>query len=118
MLNEKQKLIQEKLEDIYRVVKFEGIEDVTAQVTAKKMNRHKFLKNLVIYTIGYSYQLIEHYQLTTSEDYNVSYVLQTLSNEEKDTLDATVFLLEWAVTKLAITFGLDPEDVKRGDCNV
>lgn len=118
MLNEKQKNIQEKLEDIYRVVKFEGIEDVAEQVTAKKMNRHKFLKNLVTYMTGYCYHLIENYQLTSSEGYNVSYVLETLSSEEIDTLDATVFLLEWAVTKLALSFGLDPEDVKRGDFNV
>lgn len=118
MLNEKQNLIQEKLEDIYRVIKVENIEVITEQVTGKKMNRHSFLNNLVTYMTGYSYELIESYQLTSSEGYNVSYVLQTLSSEEKDTLDATVFLLEWAVTKLAITFGLDPEDVKRGDCNV
>ena len=118
MLNAKQEVIKEKLEDIYRVIKVENIEVITQQVTGKKMNRHSFLNNLVTYMTGYSYELIESYQLTTSEDYNVSYVLQTLSSEEKDTLDATVFLLEWAVTKLAITFGLDPEDVKRGDCNV
>lgn len=118
MLNAKQETIQEKLQDIYRVVKFEGIEDVTAQVTGKKLSRHSFLNNLVTYMTGYCYELIENYQLTSNEDYNVTYVLQTLSSEEKDTLDATVFLLEWAVTKLALSFGLDPEDVKRGDCNV
>ena len=118
MLNEKQNLIQEKLEDIYRVVKFEGIEEVSVQVTGKKLSRHSFLNNLVTYLTGFCYELIEHYQLTSSEDYNVTYVLETLSSAETDTLDSTVFLLEWAVTKLAITFGLDPEDVKRGDCNV
>ena len=112
MLNEKQKLIQEKLEDIYRVVKFEGIEDVTAQVTAKKMNRHKFLKNLVTYMTGYCYELIEHYQLTSSEDYNVSYVLQVLSDEEPETLRDTEFLLEWAISKLAYAFGLDTIEIK------
>lgn len=117
MVNEKQKVIQEKLQDIYRVVKFEGIEDVTAQVTGKKMNKHKFLKNLVIYTIGYCYRLIERYQLTTSEDFNVSYVLQALSDEEPETLRDTEFILEWAISKLAYAFGLDPQDVKRGDSN-
>lgn len=115
MLNEKQNLIQEKLEDIYRVVKFEGIEEVSVQVTGKKLSRHSFLNNLVTYMTGYCYELIENYQLTSNEDYNVTYVLQTLSSEETDTLDATVFLLEWAVTKLALSFGLDSEDVKRGD---
>ncbi len=112
MVNEKQKVIQEKLQDIYRVVKFEGIEDVTAQVTGKKMNRHKFLKNLVTYLTGYCYEL-EHYHLTSSEDFNVSYVLESLSSAETDTLDSTIFLLEWAVTKLALWFGLDPQDVKK-----
>ncbi|WP_204189202.1 hypothetical protein [Mammaliicoccus sciuri] len=113
MLNEKQKVIQEKLEDIYRVVKFKEIEVITQQVTGKKMNRHKFLENLVTYMTGYSYELIEHYQLTSNEIFNVSYVLETLSSEETDTLDATVFLLEWAISKLSLSFGLDPEDVKK-----
>ncbi|WP_239734155.1 hypothetical protein [Mammaliicoccus sp. H-M33] len=113
MLNTKQETIQEKLKDIYRVVKFEGIEDVTAQVTGKKLSRHSFLNNLVTYMTGYCYELIENYQLTSNEDYNVTYVLQTLSSAETDTLDSTVFLLEWAVTKLAYAFGLDPEEVKK-----
>ena len=113
MFNEKQNLIQEKLEDIYRVVKFEGIEEVSVQVTGKKLSRHSFLNNLVTYMTGYCYELIENYQLTSNEDYNVTYVLQTLSSAETDTLDSTVFLLEWAVTKLALSFGLDPEEVKK-----
>ncbi|RIO10116.1 hypothetical protein BUZ94_06575 [Mammaliicoccus sciuri] len=113
MLNEKQNLIQEKLEDIYRVVKFEGIEEVSVQVTGKKLSRHSFLNNLVTYMTGYCYELIENYQLTSNEDYNVTYVLQTLSSAETDTLDSTVFLLEWAVTKLSLSFGLDPEEVKK-----
>lgn len=117
MLNTKQEAIQEKLEDIYRAVKFKEIEDVSVQVTGKILSRHKFLKNLVAYTMGYCHQLIEHYQLTSSEDFNVSYVLETLSSAETDTLDATVFLLEWAISKLALSFGLDPEEVKRGDSN-
>ena len=94
-------------------MKFEGIEEVSIQVTGKTLTRHKFLKNLVTYTMGYCHQLIEHYQLTTSEDFNVSYVLESLSSTETDTLDSTIFLLEWAVTKLALSFGLDPEDVKK-----
>ncbi|WP_215394959.1 hypothetical protein, partial [Staphylococcus aureus] len=56
--------------------------------------------------------LIEHYQLTSNEIFNVSYVLETLSSEETDTLDATVFLLEWAISKLALSFGLDPNKLK------
>ena len=113
MLNEKQVLIKEKLQDIYRVIKVENIEDITEQVTGKKMNRHSFLNNLVTYMTGFCYELIENYQLTSSEDYNVTYVLETLSSAETDTLDSTVFLLEWAVTKLALSFGLDPEEVKK-----
>ncbi|MGF2097670.1 hypothetical protein ACQUFT_09190 [Mammaliicoccus lentus] len=113
MLNEKQKVTQEKLQDIYRVIKVENIEVITEQVTAKKMNRHSFLNNLVTYMTGYCYELIDNYQLTSSEDYNVTYVLETLSSAETDTLDSTVFLLEWAVTKLALSFGLDPEEVKK-----
>ncbi|RIO72729.1 hypothetical protein BUZ85_10170 [Mammaliicoccus sciuri] len=117
MLNDKQNLIQEKLQDIYRVIKVENIEDITKQVTGKTLGRKQFLDNLVTYLTGYSYELIENYQLTSNEDYNVSYVLETLSSEETDTLDSTIFLLEWAVTKLALSFGLDPEEVKRGDSN-
>ena len=114
MLNEKQKVIQEKLQDIYRVIKVENIEVITEQVTGKKMNRHSFLNNLVTYITGYCYELIENYQLTSSEDYNVSYVLQALSDEESETLRDTEFLLEWAISKLAYAFGLDPEeDVKK-----
>ncbi|RIO71030.1 hypothetical protein [Staphylococcus borealis] len=113
MINEKQNLIQEKLEDIYRVVKFEGIEEVSVQVTGKTVSRHSFLNNLVTYLTGFCYELIEHYQLTSSEDYNVTYVLESLSSAETDTLDSTVFLLEWAVTKLTLSFGLDPEEVKK-----
>ena len=112
MLNEKQNLIQEKLEDIYRVVKFEGIEEVSVQVTGKTVSRHSFLNNLVTHMIGYCYQLIEHYQLTISEDYNVSYVLQALSDEEPETLRDTEFLLEWAISKLAYAFGLDTIEIK------
>lgn len=118
MLNEKQVLIKEKMQDIYRVIKVENIEDITKQVTGKALGRKQFLDNLVTYMIGNCYQLIERYQLNSSEMFNVSFVLETISSAETDTLDATVFLLEWAVTKLAITFGLDTEDVKRGDCNV
>lgn len=113
MLNEKQNLIQEKLQDIYRVIKVENIEDITKQITEKTVSRHSFLNNLVTYMTGFCYELIEHYQLTSSEDYNVTYVLQTLSSAETDTLDATVFLLEWAITKLALSFGLGPEEVKK-----
>ena len=113
MLNEKQVLIKEKMQDIYRVIKVENIEDITKQVTGKALGRKQFLDNLVTFMIGYCYRLIEDYQLTTSEDYNVTYVLETLSSAETDTLDSTVFLLEWAVTKLALSFGLDPEEVKK-----
>lgn len=112
MLNEKQKVIQEKLEDIYRVVKFKGIEEVSIQVTGKTLTRHKFLKNLVAYTMGYCHQLIEHYQLTSSEDFNVSYVLETLSDEETDSVSDIEYLLEWAISKLAYVFGLDPNKLK------
>lgn len=117
MLNEKQDLIQEKLEDIYRVTKVENIEDITKQVTGKALGRKQFLDNLVTYLIGYCYRLIENHQLTSSEDFNVSYVLQALSDEEPETLRDTEFLLEWAISKLAYAFGLDPQDVKRGDSN-
>lgn len=112
MLNEKQKVIQEKLEDIYRAVKYEGIEDVAIQVTGKKLSRHNFLKKLVAYTMGYCYQLIEHYQLTSSEDFNVSYVLESLSNDETGSLSDVEYLLEWAISKLAYAFGLDPNKLK------
>ena len=112
MLNEKQKVIQEKLEDIYRVIKVENIEVITQQVTGKALGRKQFLDNLVTFMIGYCYRLIEDYQLTTSEDFNVSYVLETISSAETDTLDATVFLLEWAISKLAYAFGLDPIEIK------
>ncbi|WP_239719938.1 MULTISPECIES: hypothetical protein [unclassified Mammaliicoccus] len=117
MLNDKQNLIQEKLQDIYRVIKVENIEDITKQVTGKTLGRKQFLDNLVTYLTGYSYELIENYQLTSNEDYNVSYVLQALSDEEPETLRDTEFLLEWAISKLAYAFGLDPQDVKRGDSN-
>ena len=113
MLNAKQEVIKEKLDDIYRVIKVENIEDITKQVTGKALGRKQFLDNLVTFMIGYCYELIENYQLTSSEDYNVTYVLETLSSAETDTLDSTVFLLEWAVTKLALSFGLDPEEVKK-----
>ncbi|MDT0696043.1 hypothetical protein [Mammaliicoccus sciuri] len=114
MLNTKQETIQEKLKDIYRVIKVENIEDITKQVTGKALGRKQFLDNLVTFMIGYSYELIEDYQLTTSEDFNVSYVLQALSDEEPETLRDTEFLLEWAISKLALSFGLDPEeDVKK-----
>ena len=113
MLNEKQVLIKEKMQDIYRVIKVENIEVITEQVTGKALGRKQFLDNLVTFMIGYCYELIENYQLTSSEDYNVTYVLETLSSAETDTLDSTVFLLEWAVTKLALSFGLDPEEVKK-----
>ncbi len=112
MLNTKQEAIQEKLKDIYRVIKVENIEDITKQVTGKALGRKQFLDNLVTFMIGYCYELIENYQLTSNEDYNVSYVLETLSSEETDTLDATVFLLEWAISKLALSFGLDPNKLK------
>lgn len=114
MLNTKQETIQEKLKDIYRVIKVENIEDITKQVTGKALGRKQFLDNLVTFMIGCSYELIEDYQLTTSEDFNVSYVLQALSDEEPETLRDTEFLLEWAISKLALSFGLDPEeDVKK-----
>lgn len=112
MLNEKQKVIQEKLEDIYRAVKFKEIEDVSVQVTGKTLSRHKFLKNLVAYTMGYCHQLIEHYQLTSSEDFNVSFVLESLSNEETESLSEVEYLLEWAISKLAFAFELDPNKLK------
>ena len=112
MLNEKQKKIQEKLEDIYRVIKVENIEDITSRVTNKTVSRHSFLNNLVTYMTGYCYELIENYQLTSSEDYNVSYVLQALSDEEPETLRDTEFLLEWAISKLAYAFGLDTIEIK------
>ncbi|WP_239724904.1 MULTISPECIES: hypothetical protein [unclassified Mammaliicoccus] len=118
MLNEKQVLIKEKMQDIYRVIKVENIEDITKQVTGKALGRKQFLDNLVTFMIGYCYRLIEDYQLTTSEDFNVSYVLQALSDEEHETLRDTEFLLEWAISKLAYAFELDPQDVKCGDCNV
>lgn len=117
MLNEKQKVIQEKLEDIYRVIKVENIEDITKQVTRKALGRKQFLDNVVTYMIGYCYQLIEHYQLTSSEMFNISYVLESLAGEELDTVEDIEFLLEWSINKLAFTFGLDQKDVKRGDCN-
>lgn len=113
MLNTKQETVQGKLQDIYRVIKVENIEDITKHVTGKALGRKQFLDNLVTFMIGYCYELIENYQLTSSEDYNVTYVLETLSSAETDTLDSTVFLLEWAVTKLALSFGLDPEEVKK-----
>lgn len=112
MLNAKQETIQEKLKDIYRVIKVENIEDITSRVTNKTVSRHSFLNNLVTYMTGYCYELIENYQLTSSEDYNVSYVLQALSDEEPETLRDTEFLLEWAISKLAYAFGLDPIEIK------
>lgn len=113
MLNTKQEAIQEKLKDIYRVIKVENIEDITKQVTGKTVTRHSFLNNLVTYMIGNCYQLIEHYQLNSSEMFNVSFVLESLAGEELDTIEETEFLLEWAISKLAYAFGLDPEDVKK-----
>ena len=112
MLNEKQEIIKEKLEDIYRVIKVENIEDITSRVTSKTVSRHSFLNNLVTYMSGYCYELIENYQLTSNEDYNVSYVLQALSDEEPETLRDTEFLLEWAISKLAYAFGLDTIEIK------
>lgn len=112
MLNAKQETIQEKLKDIYRVIKVENIEDITSRVTNKTVSRHSFLNNLVTYMTGYCYELIENYQLTSSEDYNVSYVLQALSDEEPETLRDTEFLLEWAISKLAYAFELDPIEIK------
>ncbi|WP_192977872.1 hypothetical protein [Mammaliicoccus vitulinus] len=35
----------------------------------------------------------------------------------KEKLEDIEFLLEWSITKLAFTFELDPQDVKRGDSN-
>lgn len=113
MLNEKQKIIQEKLEDIYRVTQVENIEGITSRVTGKKTSRQDFLENLIAYTMGYCHQLIEHHELTTSEDHTVSYVLETLSNEDCNTLEETEFLIEWAINKLALTFGLDLAVVKK-----
>ncbi|MFY2151818.1 hypothetical protein ACOSZA_02625 [Mammaliicoccus sciuri] len=113
MLNTKQETVQGKLQDIYRVIKVENIEDITKHVTGKALGRKQFLDNLVTFMIGYCYELIENYQLTSSEDFNVSYVLQALSDEEPETLRDTEFLLEWAISKLAYAFGLDPEDVKK-----
>lgn len=112
MLNAKQEVIKEKLEDIYRVTKVENIEDITKQITGKVLGRKQFLDNLVTHMIGYCYRLTERYQLTTSEDFNVSYVLQALSDEEPETLRDTEFLLEWAISKLAYAFGLDPNKLK------
>ncbi|WP_239745277.1 hypothetical protein [Mammaliicoccus sp. F-M27] len=112
MLNAKQEVIQEKLTDIYRVLKVEDIESITTQVTGKKVSRHSFLNNLVTYMIGNCYQLIERYQLTSSEMFNVSYVLESLAGEELDTIEDTEFLLEWAISKLAYAFGLDPNKLK------
>ncbi len=112
MLNEKQKVIQEKLEDVYRVTKVENIEGITNQVTGKTVTRHSFLNNLVTYMIGNCYQLIEHYQLNSSEMFNVSFVLESLAGEELDTIEETEFLLEWAISKLALSFGLDPNKLK------
>ena len=112
MLNEKQVLIKEKLQDIYRVIKVENIEVITEQVTGKALGRKQFLDNLVTFMIGYCYRLIEDYQLTTSEDFNVSYVLQAISDEEHETLRDTEFLLEWAISKLAYAFELDPIEIK------
>ncbi|WP_204180734.1 hypothetical protein [Mammaliicoccus sciuri] len=112
MLNEKQKVIQEKLEDVYRVTKVENIEGITNQVTGKTVTRHSFLNNLVTYMIGNCYQLIEHYQLNSSEMFNVSFVLESLAGEELDTIEDTEFLIEWAISKLAYAFGLDPNKLK------
>ena len=112
MLNTKQETVQGKLQDIYRVIKVENIEDITKHVTGKALGRKQFLDNLVTYMTGYCYELIENYQLTSSEDYNVSYVLQALSDEEPETLRDTEFLLEWAISKLAYAFGLDPIEIK------
>lgn len=117
MLNAKQEVTKEKLQDIYRVIKVENIEDITSRVTNKTVSRHSFLNNLVTYMIGNCYQLIERYQLNSSEMFNVSFVLESLAGEELDTIEDTEFLLEWAISKLAYAFGLDPEDVKRGDSN-
>lgn len=112
MLNTKQETIQEKLQDIYRVIKVENIEDITKQVTGKALGRKQFLDNLVIHMIGYCYRLIENYQLNSSEMFNVSFVLESLAGEELDTIEDTEFLLEWAISKLAYAFGLDPNKLK------
>ena len=63
--------------------------------------------------MGYCYQLIEHYQLNSSEVFNVSFVLESLSNEETESLSEVENILEQAITKLAYAFGLDPEDIKK-----
>ncbi len=112
MLNTKQEAIQEKLKDIYRVIKVENIEDITKQVTGKALGRKQFLDNLVIHMIGYCYRLIERYQLTSSEDFNVSYVLESLSNDETESISDVEYLLEWSISKLAYAFGLDPNKLK------
>ncbi len=112
MLNTKQETVQEKLQDIYRVIKVENIEGITNQVTGKTVTRHSFLNNLVTYMIGNCYQLIEHYQLNSSEMFNVSFVLESLAGEELDTIEDTEFLIEWAISKLAYAFGLDPNKLK------
>ncbi|WP_281058953.1 hypothetical protein [Staphylococcus sp. GDY8P197P] len=44
MLNTKQEAIQEKLKDIYRVIKVENIEDITKQVTGKALGRKQFFR--------------------------------------------------------------------------
>lgn len=112
MLNAKQEVIKEKLEDVYRVVKVEDIESITNQVTGKTVTRHSFLENLVTYMTGYCYHLIENYQLNSSEMFNVSFVLESLAGEELDTIEDTEFLIEWAISKLAYAFGLDPNKLK------
>ncbi|PTI34568.1 hypothetical protein BU074_13220 [Mammaliicoccus vitulinus] len=112
MLNEKQELIKEKLEDIYRVIKAENIEDIAKQITGKALGRKQFLDNLVTYMIGNCYQLIERYQLNSSEMFNVSFVLESLAGEELDTIEDTEFLIEWSISKLAYAFGLDPIEIK------
>ncbi|PTI86289.1 hypothetical protein [Mammaliicoccus vitulinus] len=112
MLNAKQELIKEKLEDIYRVAKVEDIESITNQVTGKTVTRQSFLNNLVTYMIGNCYQLIERYQLNSSEMFNVSFVLESLAGEELDTIEDTEFLLDWAISKLAYAFGLSPNKLK------
>ncbi|WP_204201123.1 hypothetical protein [Mammaliicoccus sciuri] len=112
MLNTKQEAIQEKLQDIYRVIKVENIEGITNQITGKTVTRHSFLNNLVTYMIGNCYQLIEHYQLNSSEMFNVSFVLESLAGEELDTIEDTEFLIEWAISKLSYAFGLDPTKLK------
>ncbi|WP_210133552.1 hypothetical protein [Staphylococcus sp. GDY8P197P] len=62
--------------------------------------------------IGYCYRLIERYQLTSSEDFNVSYVLESLSNDETESISDVEYLLEWSISKLAYAFGLDPNKLK------